>query len=71
MLVAVLHFAGKEVIIMLRRLFNKDEEGQGLVEYAIILFLVAIVCIAVLVLLGPQVGSIFSSVFSAIGGTAP
>jgi pilus assembly protein Flp/PilA len=47
---------------------RKEEEGQGLVEYALILFLVAIVIIAVLIMLGGQVGSVFSSVYQAIGG---
>ena len=42
------------------------EEGQGLVEYGLIIFLVAIVVIAILVLLGPQIGSIFSGISSAI-----
>jgi pilus assembly protein Flp/PilA len=41
---------------------NDEEEGQGLVEYALILFLVAVVVIAILILLGPQIGSVFSSV---------
>lgn len=43
-----------------------SEEGQGLVEYALILFLVAIVVIAVLILLGQQIGSVFNSVVSAL-----
>lgn len=38
------------------------EEGQGLVEYALILVLVAIVVIAILLLLGPVVGNVFSTV---------
>ena len=38
------------------------EEGQGLVEYALILMLVALVVIAILTLLGPQVGNVFSQV---------
>jgi pilus assembly protein Flp/PilA len=38
------------------------EEGQGLVEYALILVLVAIVVIAILAILGPQIGNIFSRV---------
>ena len=42
------------------------EKGQGLVEYALILFLVAIVVIAILVMLGPQVANIFSTVYTAI-----
>ncbi|MEI6046741.1 MAG: hypothetical protein WCS37_20520 [Chloroflexota bacterium] len=45
---------------------NEKEEGQGLVEYALILFLVAVVVIAILVLLGPQIGSVFSAVSKGI-----
>jgi pilus assembly protein Flp/PilA len=39
---------------------NRCEQGQGLVEYALILVLVAIVVIGILTLLGPQIGNIFS-----------
>lgn len=45
------------------------EEGQGLVEYALILVLVAIVVIAILALLGPQISNIFSRVTSGLSGT--
>ena len=45
------------------------EEGQGLVEYALILVLVAIVVIAILALLGPQNANIFSRVTSGLTGT--
>ena len=38
------------------------EEGQGLVEYALILVLVVIVVFAVLMILGPVVGNVFSTV---------
>ena len=40
-------------------------EGQGLVEYALLLTLIAIVVIAVLVLLGPTIGNVFSLVVEA------
>jgi pilus assembly protein Flp/PilA len=43
-------------------LFLPHEEGQGLVEYALILVLIAIVVIAVLVLLGPVIGNVFSEI---------
>jgi pilus assembly protein Flp/PilA len=43
-------------------LFLPKEEGQGLVEYALILVLVAIVVIAILLVLGPVVGNVFSNV---------
>ena len=38
------------------------EEGQGLVEYAIILVFVAIVVIAIMRVMGPSVGNVFSSI---------
>jgi pilus assembly protein Flp/PilA len=41
-------------------LFLPCEEGQGLVEYALILVLIAIVSIVVLGLLGGQVSGVFS-----------
>ena len=45
-----------------------NEKGQGLVEYAIILSLVALVVIAVMRLLGPKIGNTFSSINSSIPG---
>jgi pilus assembly protein Flp/PilA len=46
--------------------FAPREKGQGLVEYAIILAFVAIVVIAVMRLIGPKVGDVFSAVNSEI-----
>jgi len=43
-----------------------NEEGQGLVEYALILVLVAIVVIAILLLLGPVIGNVFSTIVDAL-----
>lgn len=45
----------------LQGLKNK-EEGQGLVEYGLIIALIAVVAIAALVLLGKNIGGIFNSV---------
>ncbi len=47
-------------------LFLPREQGQGLVEYALILVLVAIVVIAILLLLGPVIGNVFSRIVNAI-----
>ncbi len=47
-------------------LFAPKEKGQGLVEYAIILALVAIVVIAVMRLLGPKIGNTFSTINSSL-----
>jgi pilus assembly protein Flp/PilA len=43
-------------------LIHRDEEGQGLAEYALILALIAIVAIVALIFLGNQISSIFSGV---------
>lgn len=43
-------------------LFLNRESGQGLVEYALVLVLVAVVIIAILTLLGPQIGNVFSRI---------
>ena len=47
-------------------LYIPREEGQGLVEYALILVLVAVVVIVILALLGPAIGNIFSNLVSAL-----
>jgi pilus assembly protein Flp/PilA len=49
-------------------LFSKKEKGQGLVEYALILVLVAIVVIAALMVLGPVIGNTFSKINSSLSG---
>ena len=40
----------------------KDENGQGMVEYGLIIGLIAIAVIAVLVVLGPKVADLFKQV---------
>ena len=49
---------------MLARFIGKmrDEEGQGLAEYALILVLVAIVCVAALIFLGGSINNVLSNV---------
>jgi pilus assembly protein Flp/PilA len=47
-------------------LADRDEEGQGLAEYALILALIAIVAIVALIFLGNQVSQILSTVGSSI-----
>ena len=42
------------------------EAGQGLVEYGLLIFLASIIVLAILLLMGPQTGSIFSAISTAI-----
>ena len=53
---------------MMKKFFAKmsDEKGQGLVEYALILVLVAIVSIVVLGFMGTGVRDVFQQIVDAI-----
>jgi pilus assembly protein Flp/PilA len=39
-----------------------QEKGQGLLEYAMIIVLVAMVVMALMLILGPSIGNIFSNI---------
>ena len=45
---------------------RSSQSGQGLVEYALVLVLVALVVIAVLMLLGPIIGNVFSTLNNSL-----
>ncbi|MGH2920235.1 MAG: Flp family type IVb pilin [Solirubrobacteraceae bacterium] len=45
---------------------KEREEGQGLVEYSLILVFVSIVSIAMLTLLGTTIGGVFTTVTNAL-----
>jgi pilus assembly protein Flp/PilA len=51
---------------LIASLFVRDEEGQGLAEYALILALIAILAIVALIFLGGQVSTVLSTVGSSI-----
>jgi pilus assembly protein Flp/PilA len=58
-------------IIILDKNFMKGEytmfeKGQGLIEYALIIVLIAVVVIIALTALGPQIGGIFSSISTSL-----
>jgi pilus assembly protein Flp/PilA len=46
--------------------FQRDEDGQGLAEYALILALIAIVAILALLFLGGQISTILSTIGASI-----
>jgi pilus assembly protein Flp/PilA len=51
---------------LISSLFDRDEEGQGLAEYALILALIAIIAIVALIFLGGQVQTILSTVGGSV-----
>jgi len=54
---------------LLSRFQSKDEEGQTLVEYGLLLALIAIIVIVALIFLGPIVSQIFQNVGTNLQGT--
>ena len=51
-----------------RRLEARHEEGQGLIEYALIILLVSIVVIVILTALGGQINTVFTSIRDTLSG---
>lgn len=47
-------------------LFSPKEKGQGLVEYALIIVLIAIIIIVILAILGSRISTVFSQISSAL-----
>jgi pilus assembly protein Flp/PilA len=50
----------------LRHALSRDE-GQGMVEYALILVLIAVVVIVVLIVLGNQIQNVFCNISGGLG----
>jgi pilus assembly protein Flp/PilA len=64
---AAIHQATLEVMV----LDEEDDKGQGLVEYALIIALVAIVVIVALMVLGGQIAAVFDEISRQIPGATP
>jgi len=54
---------------LISRFRREDEEGQTLVEYGLLLALIAIIVIVALLFLGPIVSQIFQNVGDNLQGT--
>jgi pilus assembly protein Flp/PilA len=57
-------FAGLRALS--RRLRRRGEQGQGMVEYALILVLIAIVVIVIIQVVGQQVNNVFSNISNGL-----
>jgi pilus assembly protein Flp/PilA len=56
------------LIRFFERIEGEQEKGQTLVEYALLIVLIAVVAIAALLLLGPQIAAVFESIQATLGG---
>ena len=55
------------LVSYIRARLGRDEQGASLVEYALLVALIAVVCIVAIQLLGTNASSKFSSIGSQIG----
>ncbi len=53
---------------LVRLLRDSAQRGQSMIEYALVLVLVAVVVVAVLATLGSQIKGVFTNVLKALGG---
>jgi pilus assembly protein Flp/PilA len=58
-----------EVVNILKK-FGRNEEGQDLLEYALLVALIALVAIAAVTAAGTSVSAIFADVAAKLGGAA-
>lgn len=56
-------------LFLMVRGFFRNEKGQGMVEYGLILFLVSVVAITMLTNVGTRVNAIFQSIWGSLGGS--
>jgi pilus assembly protein Flp/PilA len=70
------YFNSEKEVLVMRKLvtrFAKNEEGAALVEYGLLVGLIAVVCIAAVQLLGGQINGVFTSITNTLtaAGFAP
>ena len=51
-----------------RKFWRQDEQGAALVEYGMLVGLIAVICIGAVTLLGQEVSSAFSAIASSLSG---
>ena len=57
--------------LLIHRLMYRDDDGQGLAEYALILALIAIIAIVALIFLGSQMSDKLSIIGTQLESVAP
>ena len=46
--------------------FIRNEEGQDLIEYALLIFLIAVVCVGAISALGPIVAGVYTNITGSL-----
>jgi pilus assembly protein Flp/PilA len=51
--------------------FRSDEEGAALIEYGMLVGLIAVVCVVAVQLLGTQINTVFTNLTNVLAGFLP
>ncbi|MDQ2741273.1 MAG: Flp family type IVb pilin [Chloroflexota bacterium] len=63
----MLYLAAQSKVQALLNRLNEREEGQDMVEYALLAALISIVAIAIIILIGPYLQDLFQDVVNGLG----
>lgn len=63
----VLYLAAPSKLHALLDRLNEREEGQDMVEYALLAALISIVAIAIIILIGPYLQDLFQDIVNGLG----
>ncbi len=63
----VLYLAAQSKLHALLNRLNEREEGQDMVEYALLAALISIVAIAIIILIGPYLQDLFQDIVNGLG----
>lgn len=55
------------LVSALHRVLDRSQRGQGMVEYSLVVALIAVVVIAVISVAGKHVGNVFSNISTDLG----
>jgi pilus assembly protein Flp/PilA len=66
---AEMHLTLLQALARVQARIAEREEGQDMVEYALLAALISIVAIAIILLLGPYIQNLFQDVVNALGTT--
>jgi pilus assembly protein Flp/PilA len=55
----------------LMKRFRSDEEGAALIEYGMLVGLIAVVCVVAIQLLGTQMNTVFTNLTTLLSGYLP
>ena len=56
----------RELVSVVKMLAARQEKGQTLIEYALIIALIVIVVIAAMLLLGPQIATLYNTITTCL-----